>query len=111
MSTRAELARRTRTLAKRLAELHPGRIIELRVPPFVAVQLGDGTGGVHTRGTPPNVVEMDANTLLGLASGQVLWADAIADGRIQASGSRSDLSAWFAELAASGEVDDVGDPS
>lgn len=109
MSSRAELGRRTRALAQRLVREHPGRLIELRVPPFVAVQLGDGSGGVHTRGTPPNVVEMDAATLLGLASGRLAWADAVADGRIRASGTRSDLSAWFAELAASGEIDDVGE--
>lgn len=73
-----------------LAEKYPGKAIEVRIPPYAAVQCGDGPK--HTRGTPSNVIEMDAQTWLQLASGTRLWADAYSDGLIQASGVRADLS-------------------
>ena len=72
------------------ASLHPGRAVELRVPPFKAVQILGGT--THRRGTPPAIVEMKPATWLGLLHGELEWAHAVADGRIQASGERSDLS-------------------
>src|SRR6478672_9740688 len=75
-----------------LAQTHPGRSVEIRVPPQGAVQAIAG-GPRHTRGTPPNVVEMNATTWLGLVIGTLSWADATADGRISASGTRADLSA------------------
>lgn len=65
-----------RAVAARLATLHPGGTVELRVPPFTAVQLGFGDGPRHTRGTPPNVVELDATTLLDLTVGRTTWAEA-----------------------------------
>ena len=80
-----------RTTARWLAQQVPGRSVELRVPPHVAVQLVPGPR--HTRGTPPNVVETDPGTWLRLATGALTWADAIAQGRVSASGSRADLSA------------------
>lgn len=73
-----------------LAQAWPGRAIEVRVPPYAAVQCGDGP--THTRGTPPNVIEMDATTWLQLASGERTWQDAIEAGLIVASGVRADLS-------------------
>jgi hypothetical protein len=75
-----------------LAQSNPGRSVEIRVPPHGAVQAIAG-GPRHTRGTPPNVVEMDATTWLALVTGRLSWADAAADGRISASGTRADLSA------------------
>ena len=60
------------------------------MPPFGAVQAVEGPR--HTRGTPPNVVETDPETWLGLVTGAVDWAEAVADGRISASGERSDIS-------------------
>jgi hypothetical protein len=74
-----------------LAQQVPGRSVELRVPPHVAVQCVPGPR--HTRGTPPNVVETDPATWLRLATGAVTWADAVAQGRVSASGNRADLSA------------------
>jgi hypothetical protein len=65
----------------------PGRSVEVRVPPFGAVQCVEGPR--HTRGTPPNVVETDARTWLGLALGRLSWADALASGAVRASGSRA----------------------
>ena len=72
-----------------LSEISPGRAIEVRVPPYAAIQCGDGP--THTRGTPANVIEMDAQTWLSLARGEESWADAMAQGRIIASGIRADL--------------------
>jgi len=82
----------TRLLA-RLEELAPGRAVEVRVPPFAAVQCVEGPR--HTRGTPPNVVETDPASWVRLATGRVGWADAIADGLIVASGPRADLSGYL----------------
>jgi hypothetical protein len=79
-----------KTSARWLAQQVPGRSVELRVPPFVAVQCVPGPR--HTRGTPPNVVETDPATWLRLATGALTWADAVAEGRVSASGNRADLS-------------------
>ncbi|MCP2337693.1 sterol carrier family protein [Actinomadura rupiterrae] len=79
-----------RLLLDRLAELAPGRSVEVRVPPHAAVQAIEGPH--HTRGTPPNVVEMDADTWIALALGDLAWDDALRDRRVRASGSRADLS-------------------
>jgi uncharacterized protein (TIGR03083 family) len=90
---RSALGRCTRTLAQMLAEAHPGRSVEVRVPPYAAVQCGLGDPGpTHTRGTPPNVVETDAVTFLRLATGRTMWADAVRAGAVHASGLRADLS-------------------
>ena len=80
-----------KTSARWLAQQVPGRSVELRVPPHVAVQCVAGPR--HTRGTPPNVVETDPRTWLRLATGLLDWAAALADGRVSASGNRADLSA------------------
>lgn len=66
----------TRAACARLAEKHPGASIEVRVPPFSACQVGFGTGPRHTRGTPPNVVETDAETFRRLLAGTITLADA-----------------------------------
>jgi Bacterial SCP ortholog len=71
----------------------PGRAVEVRVPPFAAIQCVAGPR--HTRGTPPNVVETDAVTWVLLASGRISWAEAAADGRVRASGPRADLSGYL----------------
>lgn len=91
---RSALARCTRTLAGILAGQRPGRSVEVRVPPYAAVQCAIGDPGpTHTRGTPPNVVETDPLTFLRLATGRIGWADAAAAGSVHASGLRADLSA------------------
>ncbi|MGI8417797.1 MAG: sterol carrier family protein [Nakamurella sp.] len=76
-----------------LAQQHPGRSVEIRVPPVAAVQAFEGIR--HTRGTPPNVIETDAVTWLDLVAGRVTFAAAVADGRVRASGTRADLSAYL----------------
>jgi hypothetical protein len=88
---RAVLGAAVKTSARWLAQQVPGRSVEVRVPPFVAVQCVPGPR--HTRGTPPNVVETDAATWLRMATGAQSWADAVAEGRVVASGNRADLSA------------------
>ncbi|GAA4727759.1 sterol carrier family protein [Modestobacter marinus] len=87
---RAVLGAAVKTSARWLAQHVPGRSVELRVPPFVAVQCVPGPR--HTRGTPPNVVETDAATWLRLATGALSWAEAVGEGRVSASGNRADLS-------------------
>ena len=72
-----------------LASRHPGRSVEVRVPPYAAVQCVGGAR--HTRGTPPAVVETDALTWVRLARGETTWAEALQHGRLVASGERSDL--------------------
>ncbi len=71
----------------------PGRAIEVRVPPYAAVQCGEGP--THTRGTPPNTIEMDAPTWLALASGELSWEQALASGEVLASGLRADLAQYL----------------
>lgn len=76
-----------------LEERAPGHSVEVRVPPYAAVQVIPGVR--HTRGTPPAVVETDAQTWIGLATGDLSWADADAAGRLRASGERADLTAYL----------------
>ncbi|MCH9700781.1 MAG: hypothetical protein K0U76_05245 [Actinomycetia bacterium] len=84
---RAALANAVRATARTLAILAPGSAVEVRVPPFVAVQCISGPR--HTRGNPPNLVETDARTWLLLATGLLSFADAVAAGAMQVSGARA----------------------
>jgi hypothetical protein len=84
------LAAAVRLSLRTLAQAAPGRSVEVRVPPFAAVQCIEGPR--HTRGTPPNVVETDPRTWLELAIGTLTWPAAVAAGKITASGNRADLS-------------------
>ncbi|AXB46492.1 sterol carrier family protein [Amycolatopsis albispora] len=90
---RPELAKAVRLSLRTLAADAPGRSVEVRVPPFAAVQCVAGPR--HTRGTPPNVVETDPRTWLELATGRLDWAAAVDGGRVSASGSRADLARWL----------------
>ncbi|MDT4912355.1 MAG: hypothetical protein QOC66_1483 [Pseudonocardiales bacterium] len=94
---RAALASAVRTLAEILAAQAPGRSVELRVPPFIAVQAIPGPR--HTRGTPPNVVETDPVTWLRLATGRADFTDAVATGTVRASGTRADLTDYLPVLS------------
>ncbi|MEU5944046.1 sterol carrier family protein [Micromonospora sp. NPDC047465] len=87
---RPVLREAVRALLTALAERAPGRSVEVRVPPYGAVQCIPGPR--HTRGTPPNVVEMDPATWLAVATGRLDWAEAITRGRVRVSGIRADLS-------------------
>lgn len=93
---RFALASVCRLLADALAEQVPGGAVELRVPPVAVVQAVPGPR--HTRGTPPNVVEMDQLTWLRLATGRQGWAEAVEAAQVSASGERSDLSGFLPVL-------------
>ena len=91
-----------RYLAGLLAARSPGRAVEVRVPPYAAVQCIEGPR--HTRGTPPNVVETDPVTWVRLAVGLLSWADALASGAVRASGVRADLAPYLPVLEMPGEA-------
>jgi hypothetical protein len=88
MAESLSVADEVRALAGAIRQRYAGSSIELRIPPYVAVQLRtwDDTGPRHTRGTPPNVVETDPHTFLALARGTLTWDEAFATGRISVSG-------------------------
>lgn len=88
-----DVATAVRYLLQVLADVAPGNTLEVRVPPFGAAQAVEGPR--HTRGTPPNVIEMDAATWIALATGSLQWDDAVADARVAASGQRADLRGWL----------------
>lgn len=91
---RALLADAVRRTARTLEVDAPGHSVELRVPPFVAVQCIEGPR--HTRGTPPNVVETDPETWLRLATGLADWEEVVSTGRVDASGSRAgEIAQWL----------------
>jgi hypothetical protein len=86
----ADLTIAVRFMLEELAARAPGNSVEVRVPPFGATQCIEGPR--HTRGTPPNVVEMTAETWFALATGSLSWDEASAAGKISASGTRADIS-------------------
>ncbi|UUL77202.1 sterol carrier family protein [Pseudarthrobacter sp. Fe7] len=87
---RSVLATAVRYSLEELTARAPGNSVEVRVPPFGVTQCVEGPR--HTRGTPPNVIECDAATWLAMVTGQVAWTDAVAAGKVAASGLRADLS-------------------
>lgn len=88
-ASREDLATAVRYTLQLLAERSPGATLEVRVPPFGAVQCVEGPK--HTRGTPPNVVEMSPDVWLRLATGSLDWRDALTAYQLAASGSRASL--------------------
>ncbi|GAA1787885.1 hypothetical protein GCM10009682_07420 [Luedemannella flava] len=82
-----------RALLWGLSRQAPGRSVELRVPPYGAIQCVEGPR--HTRGTPPNVIETDPITFVKLATGILSWADAVAENKVIKSGIRADLSGYL----------------
>jgi hypothetical protein len=90
---RPAVAAAVRLTARTLPQIAPGSSVEVRIPPFVAVQCIEGPR--HTRGTPPNVVETTARTWLRLAAGVVSFDDAVAAGEVDVSGSRASDVAHF----------------
>ena len=82
-----------RALLDALVAVAPGRSVEVRIPPYAAVQAVAGV--THRRGTPSAVVEADPRTWVELATGRLAWADAVARGSVRASGERSDLSIYL----------------
>jgi len=92
-ASRDELRLLTKHLMALLQQRAPGNSVEVRVPPYAAVQVIPGVR--HTRGTPPAVVELDVDTWIELATGELLWADALGAARVRASGERADLTSYL----------------
>jgi hypothetical protein len=90
---RADLRLLTKHFLAVLESRAPGHSVEVRVPPYAAVQVIPGVR--HTRGTPPAVVETDAPTWIALATGELSWSDAEEEGAVRASGERADLSGYL----------------
>lgn len=82
-----------RYLLEELSFLRPGKSVEVRVPPLGAVQCIEGLS--HKRGTPPNTVELSSVDWFALAVGEITWESLVSEGRILASGTRSDISDVF----------------
>ena len=91
--TRADLKLLSKHFLAVLSIRAPGHSVEVRVPPYAAAQVIPGVR--HTRGTPPAVVELDAATWIALATGDLAWDTARSDGRLRASGERTDLSEYL----------------
>jgi Bacterial SCP ortholog len=87
---RADLKLLTKQLLKLLVAKAPGHAVEVRVPPYGAVQCIEGPR--HTRGTPGAVIEMPPELWIDVALGRMAWADARTTGKLRASGERTDLS-------------------
>ena len=90
---RADLKLLTKQLLKLLVAKAPGHAVEVRVPPYGAVQCIEGPR--HTRGTPGAVVELPPELWIDLALGRIPWSDARATGKLRASGERTDLSSYL----------------
>ena len=80
-----------------IKSISPGKYVELRVPPYGAIQCVAGSN--HRRGTPPNTVEMSGQTLIRLINEPSLWGSLCESGEVRASGLLSDLSNVFAQAA------------
>ncbi len=93
VADRETVATAVRYTVEELSVRAPGRSVEVRVPPYAATQCVEGPR--HTRGTPPNVVETDPVTWLGLATGRLGWTEAVVSGRLRVSGTRADLTAYL----------------
>jgi uncharacterized SCP-like protein len=90
---RADLKLLTKHFLAVLGDRAPGNSVEVRVPPYSAVQVIPGVR--HKRGTPPAVVETDAETWIALATGDLTWAEAESSGKVLASGRRADLTPYL----------------
>jgi Bacterial SCP ortholog len=92
-----EIKIQVKQILKVIEEIAPGKSVELRIPPYAAIQCVEG--GNHRRGTPPNVVEMSAQTLLNLSTQPQKWDQLCSEGAISASGTNSNLSEIFSRVS------------
>jgi hypothetical protein len=88
---------RAREILKIVQQVAPGNSVELRIPPYSAIQCVSGS--VHKRGTPPNVVEMSAQTLIKIIENPNLWEQLCSIGMISASGTKSNLKELFIQVS------------
>ena len=97
MTKDPEIAVTVKEILDLIKGISPGKSVELRVPPYGAIQCV--AGGNHQRGTPPNTVEMSGQTLVRLINEPALWRSLCDSGEVRASGLLSDLSNLFAQAA------------
>ena len=97
MNQDLDLKAQVKQILKVVKEIEPGRSVELRIPPYAAIQCVGGS--THRRGTPPNVVEMSAETLLKLLENPVKWQQYCDLGSISASGTNSNLGKLFVQVS------------
>jgi len=92
-----EVKNRVKKILKVVQEMAPGNSVELRIPPYAAIQCV--TGAVHRRGTPPNVVEMSGHTLIKLVANPTYWDEFCHEGLISASGTNANLGDLFTQVS------------
>jgi len=92
-----EIKNQIKHILKVIEEIAPGRSVELRIPPYAAIQCVNGS--THRRGTPPNVVEMSGQTLITLSKNPDLWDQLCSEGAISASGTNSNLAELFVQVS------------
>ena len=97
MNQDSEVKSQVKMILKVVEQIAPGKLVELRIPPYAAIQCV--AGGTHRRGTPPNVVEMAGETLVNLVDDPAKWENFCNQGLISASGTSSDLSHLFSEVS------------
>ena len=97
MSQDSDTKSQVKKILKIVEQIAPGKLVELRIPPYAAIQCVEG--GSHRRGTPPNVVEMAGETLINLAEEPAKWEAFCNQGLISVSGTASDLSHLFREVS------------
>ena len=97
MTKDPQIATIVKEVLELIKDISPGKSVELRVPPYGAIQCVAGNN--HRRGTPPNTVEMSGQTLVKLISEPALWVTLCESGEVRASGLLSDLSNLFAQAA------------
>ena len=88
---------RVKEILKIVQQVSPGNSVELRIPPYAAIQCT--AGSVHRRGTPPNVVEMSGDTLIELVGNPTYWDEFCHAGRISASGTNANLKDLFIKVS------------
>jgi hypothetical protein len=97
MNQDLDIKAQIKQILKVIQEVAPGRSVELRIPSFAAIQCVEG--GVHRRGTPPNVVEMKAETLINLMDSPDQWQQFCDSGAILASGTNSNLGSLIVQVS------------
>ena len=97
MSQDFDIKSQVKKILKVVEQIAPGKSVELRIPPYAAIQCVEG--GNHRRGTPPNVVEMAGEALINLVKDPAKWETFCIQGLISASGSSSNLSQLFEEVS------------
>ena len=97
MKQDSEVKSQVKKILKVVKQIAPGELVELRIPPYAAIQCVEG--GNHRRGTPPNVVEMSGQSLIKLSHNAGLWDQLCSEGQISASGTNSNLSDLFTQVS------------